>query len=80
MCIRDRHWMSNIEVLHRIQYLHSKCILHRDIKPENFMFGLRGEAHMQHEVQARAAQQVGLPNSHGSTEASATTSISLTLA
>mmetsp|Transcript_13377 Transcript_13377/g.24613 ORF Transcript_13377/g.24613 Transcript_13377/m.24613 type:complete len:343 (-) Transcript_13377:42-1070(-) len=33
------------QVLHRIQYLHSKCILHRDIKPENFMFGLRGKCH-----------------------------------
>jgi len=28
------------QLLHRIEYLHSKCIVHRDIKPENFMFGL----------------------------------------
>jgi len=27
------------QLLHRIEYLHSKCIVHRDIKPENFMFG-----------------------------------------
>ncbi|CAK0867426.1 unnamed protein product [Prorocentrum cordatum] len=29
------------QVLHRIEYLHSKGIIHRDIKPENFMFGIK---------------------------------------
>jgi len=33
------------QVLHRIEYLHSKCIIHRDIKPENFMFGVKGKIH-----------------------------------
>merc|ERR1719254_153571 len=33
------------QVLCRIEYLHSKCIVHRDIKPENFMFGLKGKMH-----------------------------------
>jgi serine/threonine protein kinase len=33
------------QVIHRIEYLHSKGIVHRDIKPENFMFGITGRAH-----------------------------------
>mmetsp|Transcript_133161 Transcript_133161/g.231416 ORF Transcript_133161/g.231416 Transcript_133161/m.231416 type:complete len:351 (-) Transcript_133161:120-1172(-) len=33
------------QVLHRIEYLHSKGIVHRDIKPENFMFGIGPKIH-----------------------------------
>mmetsp|Transcript_76901 Transcript_76901/g.215760 ORF Transcript_76901/g.215760 Transcript_76901/m.215760 type:complete len:349 (-) Transcript_76901:45-1091(-) len=33
------------QVLHRIEYLHSKCIIHRDIKPENFMWGIGRKVH-----------------------------------
>uniref|UniRef100_A0A7S1RS09 Casein kinase I n=1 Tax=Alexandrium catenella TaxID=2925 RepID=A0A7S1RS09_ALECA len=33
------------QVLHRIEYLHSKGIIHRDIKPENFMFGVKNKVH-----------------------------------
>mmetsp|Transcript_102213 Transcript_102213/g.284710 ORF Transcript_102213/g.284710 Transcript_102213/m.284710 type:complete len:344 (-) Transcript_102213:160-1191(-) len=33
------------QVLRRIEYLHSKCIIHRDIKPENFMFGVKDKVH-----------------------------------
>mmetsp|Transcript_75846 Transcript_75846/g.226121 ORF Transcript_75846/g.226121 Transcript_75846/m.226121 type:complete len:348 (+) Transcript_75846:63-1106(+) len=33
------------QVLRRIEYLHSKCIIHRDIKPENFMFGVKEKVH-----------------------------------
>jgi len=32
------------QLLHRIEYLHSKCIVHRDIKPENFMFGTNNKS------------------------------------
>merc|ERR1719487_2663973 len=33
------------QVLHRIEYLHSKGYVHRDIKPENFMFGVKDKVH-----------------------------------
>eukprot|EP00747_Dinoflagellata_sp_TGD_P166605 gnl/TRDRNA2_/TRDRNA2_189643_c0_seq1.p1 gnl/TRDRNA2_/TRDRNA2_189643_c0~~gnl/TRDRNA2_/TRDRNA2_189643_c0_seq1.p1 ORF type:complete len:347 (+),score=66.81 gnl/TRDRNA2_/TRDRNA2_189643_c0_seq1:147-1187(+) len=33
------------QIMHRIEFLHSKGYVHRDIKPENFMFGVKGKAH-----------------------------------
>lgn len=34
-----------MQVLQRIEYIHSKGIVHRDIKPENFMFGVGDRVH-----------------------------------
>lgn len=34
------------QILHRLEYLHSKCVIHRDIKPENFMMGVRSKSHI----------------------------------
>jgi len=34
------------QIIRRLEYLHSKCIIHRDIKPENFMMGLGPTRHI----------------------------------
>lgn len=36
------------QILHRIEYLHSRSFIHRDIKPENFLLGLGRKRHVVH--------------------------------
>lgn len=38
--------LIGLQILQRIEYLHSKCIIHRDIKPENFMMGSGVRSHI----------------------------------
>jgi len=38
------------QMLHRIEYIHSKGIIHRDIKPENYVFGVSSKGHILHMI------------------------------
>lgn len=38
--------MIGVQIVHRLQYLHSVGYLHRDIKPENFVMGLGANSHV----------------------------------
>lgn len=33
--------MCGIQMIDRLEYLHSKSFIHRDMKPDNFLIGLR---------------------------------------
>lgn len=52
------------QVLHRLEYLHSKCIIHRDIKPENFMFASRSRIHHLHLIDFGLSKQFYRESKH----------------
>ena len=42
--------MLAIELIQRIEYIHSKNFIHRDIKPDNFAVGLGKKANVIHVI------------------------------
>eukprot|EP01065_Artemidia_motanka_P020010 TRINITY_DN23969_c0_g2_i1.p1 TRINITY_DN23969_c0_g2~~TRINITY_DN23969_c0_g2_i1.p1 ORF type:complete len:381 (+),score=81.53 TRINITY_DN23969_c0_g2_i1:80-1222(+) len=48
-CGRALSWRTTMmladQLLHRLEFLHQKCLLHRDLKPENFVMGVGRQSH-----------------------------------
>lgn len=38
------------QMIQRLQFMHSRCMLHRDIKPDNFLMGVRRRADLVHVI------------------------------
>lgn len=51
-----------IQMIHRIQFLHSKGLVHRDIKPANFLFGLNNQTHILHLIDFGFCKKYKLAN------------------
>jgi len=51
-----------IQMIQRIQLLHSKGLVHRDIKPANFLFGLNNQGHILHLIDFGFCKKYKLSN------------------
>jgi casein kinase 1 len=56
--------MIAIQLLARIEYIHSKNFLHRDVKPDNFLMGSYQRSHVIHAIDFGLSKKYRDPRSH----------------
>ena len=56
--------MIGLQILDRIQFIHSKGVIHRDIKPDNFLIGKKEKCNKIYVVDFGLAKRFIKENGH----------------